>query len=276
MPGPSYRVGIRIAHLIPLGAPIDERVFPRLVHTVQRLASEAQARWVAYALGTPLPDGKVITPRSGSYARSIQVRALGLFGAEIYSHLAYASAIEEGTAARDLKQILATSRRVRISKHGRRYLVIPFRWGTPGTVTFGRQTLPQAVHEWWRANRERTAVVGRRREPAVNPPGGTVNRYVWGWGDRLRRADLARLGVGAEQARRLAGMVNLRKPDARGGAAHSKYLTFRTMSEDSSGWLRPAVPGRWPARTVARWLDPRARRAIGAAVEADVRALASL
>jgi hypothetical protein len=56
---------------------------------------------MAYASGAPLPDGKVISPGTGEYARSTQLCQIGEFSAEVYSNLARAAAIEE-----DVKRLL--------------------------------------------------------------------------------------------------------------------------------------------------------------------------
>ena len=42
------------------------------------------------------------------------------------------------------------------------------------------------------------------------------------------------------------------------------------MSEGSSGWIAPAQPGKYPARTVAETLQPVAERLFQEAVQKDV------
>jgi hypothetical protein len=54
----------------------------------------------------------------------------------------YARALEDGY---DMKQNLHTSNKVRISKEGKVYLIIPFRHGTPGTV--GIKPMPIDVYQ---------------------------------------------------------------------------------------------------------------------------------
>jgi hypothetical protein len=43
------------------------------------------------------------------------------------------------------------------------------------------------------------------------------------------------------------------------------------MVEGSSGWIAPAKPGRYPAKTTADELRPVAEKAFARAVEDDVR-----
>ena len=194
------------------------------------------------------------------------------------SGLAYAEAIEKGSPQRDLHRILSSSLRVRVSKKGLRYLIIPFRWGTPGTVTMGH-SMPQAVHDWWQAGRTTSAVTGLFRRPSGTGAYDiatrelvTVPAWRYRWGDRLGTADLHAMGASAQQTKRMAGMVNFRKPAAVGGKAHSQYVTFRTMVEGSPGWISPAQRGEWPAKLTAEKLTPTAEQVIRAAAEADIQA----
>ena len=79
------------------------------------------------------------------------------------------------------------------------------------------------------------------------------------------------MGITGQAAKRMAGMTNFRQPGGRGGGAHSQYLTFRVMSEDSSGWKAPAIPGQYPAKITAEHLRPMAEPAFKKALEEDVR-----
>ncbi|CAB4137253.1 hypothetical protein UFOVP326_15 [uncultured Caudovirales phage] len=273
----EFRISVSLSALIPWGGAVTADMFPHLAHAVRTIAEAAHRQWVAYASGMPLPSGKVISSRTGEYARSIQLRQTGPFSAEVYSALPYARAIEEGTPARDLKRMLNSSFKVRVSAKGKRYLIIPFRWNTPNSV-LGR-AMPQAVHDWWQApTLARSAIVGTYRR--VSGTGAmsvktrdpvTVAGWKYRWGSRLTPDVLEALGITGPAAKRMAGMVNFRKPNARGGAAHSKFLTFRVMVEGSSGWVVPAQEGRWPARTVAQQLAPVAEQAFRRAMEEDVK-----
>ena len=268
---------IRVAIVVPLGAGLDARTLPNLAAAVARLADKGQEMWQAYAAGGPLPDGKRIHSRSGTYLKSIQVRQLGELSYEVYSDLPYADAIERGSPARDLKRMLDTSAKVRMSKAGKRYLIIPFRWGTPGTTGFGANVMPTAVHEIARALApSRVIGMGSR----VSGHGGydvvtrkpmTVAQRRYSWGDRLQASAISAAGVHGTPQRRMAGMVKMQGHDQK-GSKQTSYLTFRNMVEGSPGWLAPARDGLWPARTVARKLFPAAEEIIKAAVAADVQA----
>ena len=247
------------------GGPVE---LTELKAAVEAVTLEARRLWVSYAEGAPLPDGKVIHARSGGYARSIATRQTGEFSGEVYSELPYADAIENGSPARDLKRMLDSSLKVRLTKDGRRYLIIPFRWQTPGSIGGGNVMTP-AVHGWWR-RQERSHVTGEYQRPSGTGAYDihtrqliTVPQKKYFWGARLGEGD-------AGATKHMAGMVNFRQPGAKGGAAHSQYITFRTMVEGGKGWNAKAVEGKHPARSVADMMRPVAEERFGEAVKRDI------
>jgi hypothetical protein len=267
MAGPVYSISVSIPAIGGGGGGAAE--FPNLAHAVKTVAEAAQAQWVAYASGAPLPGGQSVNPRSGTYARSIMLRQTGAFAAEVYSDLSYAEAVETGAKARDLKEMLRSSGKTRRTKDGRLYLVIPFRWSQQGSVGSGPgNQMPAAVQNWWRGKAPSHVVsMGTR----VSATGATVPQANYRWGDRLGQGDLARLGIGGTAARRMQGMVNFRAVGKKGGASHSSFVTFRTMVEGASGkWIAPAKPGKYPARTTAQQIRPVAERAFAEAVRRDL------
>jgi hypothetical protein len=276
----EFRISVELGHLLPPDTPVNADVFPTLASAVKRVAETAHGLWVSYASGAPLPDGKVINNRTGEYQRSIMLRETGPFSAVVESDLAYAKSIEEGSPARDMKRMLTSSLKVRISERGDRYLIIPFRWNHPGSVM--GQNMPVAVHNWWSVQkRASSSITGTYRR--VSGTGAldihthsvlTVAGWRYQWGKRLGGNDLANLGINPSHGigKQMAGMVNFRRPGGTGGSSHSQFITFRVMSERSVGkWIVPAQPGKWPARTVAQQLQPIAEQAFAAAVEEDIR-----
>ena len=273
----TFRIQIDVASLIPTNInAVNASTFPALALAVDRVAGSAQTMWLDYAGGATLPDGRSMNPRTGRYRRSIQRAERGPFAAEIYSKLPYADVLEKGGPARDLKRMLDTSFKVRVNKKGRRYLIIPFRHDTPGATTEGRP-MPKAVHELWQGMARSNVTGFGERQSGTGAYGIHTRRPImvatrkYRWGDRLTKAQLAGAGVFGTQQRHLAGMVNLRNPTGRGGQSHSQYLTFRVMSEDSSGWIARARKGYWPAKSTADRLKPVAEKLFTEAVKADLR-----
>lgn len=255
--------------------PSGKLLFPHLAYAVEQVAAAAHAKWIGYAQGAPLPDGKPIKARSGAYLKSIKIEQTGPLRWSIFSDAPYASAIEYGTQPYDMKKALATSPRVRRTKDGTRYLIIPFRWGTAGTATFGRNTMNAPEHALAKQLAP-SHITGTGTRPSGNYPGQTVPQHGYHWGGRLSHGDLKQAGLRgltfaqAKRARNLIGMVKFQQPDS---SKHSQYLTFRVMSEKSNGWIRPAVPGRYPLRSAVRAIKPEAEKVFQAALQKDVDAI---
>lgn len=249
-------------------------LFPNTLSAIAGLAEAAQARWIAYASGEPLPDGRVVKRNTGAYASSIKIKS-NISGDTIqyliYSDDPKAVWLEEGTDAFDMKQVLATSKKVRISREGKKYLVIPFRFGTRGSLAVGSyrgREMPQPVQTWW-LKRQSSMITGSFQAPNQNGS-GTVTRYRYKWGDRLTAKDVADLGLDPESkpGRHMVGMVRMRNPES--AALGSSYLTFRTMSEASDGWIRPPLPAYRVAGAVTDWLETIYPALLDAALQADV------
>ena len=265
----ALNISIDLGHLIPPDAGVDKS-FPHLAFAVRKITERGLGIWQGYASGAPLPGGEIIHSRSGRYMRSIQEKSTGPFSSEIYSELPYAKGIERGMPARDMKKMLDSSSKVRISKKGKRYLIIPFRHGTPGSNF--RNVMPVEVHEMWRGMKS-SRVTGQRHE--VSATGAIdiktrrparVSRRTYKWGDRMKAEQLLSAGVTGRKMRHMEGMVNFKSQD--GG--HSSYMTFRVMSEGSSGWLAKARAGYFPAKATADRIRPEAEKAFTEAVKYDV------
>jgi hypothetical protein len=300
----EFRIRVDLGHLLP-GGSAGDLAFPNLSHAVAALVDRCEDQWKRYASGEPLPSGKTIGVRSGQYLRSIMSRMDGPYSGEVYSRLAYAETIERGAPAWDMRSLLGSSLKVRINKKGGRYLIIPFRHDT-GNAMSGGKPMPDEVRRWWQ-DKSASFVLHVDRRPVHSDLAGntpklehqvhafrrddimehgpllTVARRNYWYGDRLTRGDLAAMGRGASSftglaganKKRYEGMLNFRQPGKTGGAAHSQYITFRVLSENSrpGSWMQKAREGYWPARTTADMFRPIAEDIFGKAIEADVMAL---
>jgi hypothetical protein len=265
----SYSISVPLAPIVPSGFRLDGGSLQTLSYAVERVAQATHARWVSFAQGTPLPDGQTIRTRNSDYAHSISLRQTGEFSAQVYSELPEAEGHETGFPARDLKKMLDTSAKTRVfAKSGKRYLIIPFAHGTPGSQVVGNP-MPQAVHGWWKG-KTASSITSVGRRPSQTIPGVFVPKRDYSWGDRLKKGDLTALGITGVTAKRTAGMVNFKRPGGKGGGSHSTFITFRTMVEGSSGWIVPAKPGRYPAKTAADEMRPVAEKAFKQALEDDL------
>jgi hypothetical protein len=197
----------------------------------------------------------------------------------------YAKALEDGFDSYDMKKMLQTSEKVRISKDGKRYLIIPFRHGIPGTVGF--RPMPKEIYDQAKGLRH-SITEGTFREGSVrhaitmddaqllkshNPK--QVIRNTYSWGDRLKDVDWA-LEKAHHKSNIYEGMVRFqnnpnvnrarfdsgkfilsenKSTDFKGN--YSSYFTFRIMHEDSTGWIHPGMkPMKILAETVERIKQP--------------------
>lgn len=266
--------GIGVDLDIPDNAPFTADALPNLAAAVRRMTLLAHQEWTEYALGKQLPSGMVIQNRTGEYARSIAIRETGPFSGEVFTVLRYARAIEEGSPQHDMKRMLDSSFKVRLTKDGRRYLIIPFR--------HDRFNTPDEVLDWWKG-KDTSRVTGKFRR--VSGTGAyniqtrklmTVPGWRYNWGARLGKTDLAGMGITGQGAKRLEGMVKFANPGGRGNppkGSHSQLVTFRVMVEGSKGWIAKATPGKYPARTVAEQIRPLVEQTFRDAVTEDIKGM---
>jgi len=175
--------------------------------------------------------------------------------------LPYAIVIEEGRPQLDMLPHYLVSSKTRVSKKGKPYLVIPFRHGTPGSVTFGSDVMPEEVHQVVKS-REFGA---SRRLPRIyfspNIHGRPATRYTYKWGSRYSAGEnqLMHIPEGKNWASgKYEGMVKMERP---GSTRHMEYMTFRTASAESrlrdpNAWVLPAVTGKYVAETALNQMAP--------------------
>lgn len=237
-----------------IGPAINEKVAPLMNQAVRAVAMATQAKWQESVMRAKLWSGE-----KDAYVKSIKVEMTGPFSAFVSADYKHAPEIETGRPPRDLKKMLDTSMKVRVSKKGVRYLIIPFRHGVPGSNT---NPMPPDIYRQAKALTAST-VVGqtkrlsgadawdiKTRKPAM------VNQNIYKWGGRL---------TGDNIPRNQQGMVRFNTSTP--GTKRSTYLTFRVMSQKSSGWIVPAQPGQFIAKKVADEMRPKAEAAFAEAVK---------
>lgn len=276
----SFHISLQLPSVDQLVKVINGATFPLAAQAVRAIASETAFRWKESVARASLWQGEK-TP----YIQSIKVRMLSDLSAEVYSDYKYAQEIEEGRPPRDLKLMLNTSTKVRTTKDGRRFLVVPLRKNSPGNAALA-PAMPMSVYELAkemipsevtsigaRPAGETTILsptTGMFPSPSQNPFLSStatqkplmVVKASYAWGGRLTRKDLAAAGASKQDQRLYAGMVRMKV--STGG---SQYLTFRTMMEGSSGWVTKPVPGKHIAQKVAQQMQPLATAAISEAMK---------
>lgn len=203
------------------------------------------------------------THSQGGYARSL-VEGVKYpfqndpFHARIEPKGKIAYYLEKGVQPFDLKKMLQTSNKVRISKDGKKYLVIPFRHGTPGSKTL--PPMPEEVYKEAR-NLKESAITGTFREGIVkqaksyeeaemlrqnNPD--RVRRNIYAWGEKIEGLGGIYEGMYRFQKNPTINRMNFDMgkftglTNTTGNVINSShYMTFRVMIEDGGGWMHPGI-----------------------------------
>ncbi|EJG5414268.1 hypothetical protein NAD41_000869 [Salmonella enterica] len=257
---------------------VTKEVFPYMSQAVDIVGKQVAARWVEGVYEAKLWSGE-----KDAYAQSIAWKMTGDFTGVVEASYKYAKEIEEGRPARDLKRMLGTSLKVRRTKTGSRFLVIPFRHNI--------KTMPPGLYAQAKAL-EASKVTGmtQRRSGEItnlSPKTGMspakiqtqflsnpkthgpmmVNQAKYQWGGRLAAGYFGPNQKGKTDI--AAGMV--RFDTSSGKQKSSAYMTFRIMSEKSQGWIVPQQPGQFIARKVVDAIQPEAEKLFSKAMAMDVK-----
>lgn len=231
--------------------------FPRTAAAVRDATFFVQRTWLQAASGREVSyQGRTFTIKrgSGDYAKSIEHGLTYPDGGDelsgrVTADSAHAQAIEEGSPPRDMKPGLLSGSKARRSKDGGVYNIIPFRHGTPGSVTM--DAMPAEVYQQAK-NFARSRITGSRVEP--NAHGIPVRRNTYQWGQRLAPTDNGwRSRIKPEEhtythtTSVFSGMVKM------GNRGHSQFLTFRVVSSKSpsNSWWSPGTDPKPVAAAVA-------------------------
>lgn len=243
--------------LAQLTATINNRVLPQISEGVKAITQQLHLDWIeAVARATELWSGE-----RDEYRSSIDMKITGPYSGLVWTDYKYAAEIETGRPARDLKKMLDTSSKVRVSKKGRRYLIIPFRQSTPGSASPS-----MAPHVYKLAKALKPSYVkggGSRPSGLIASDVKTrrqmmVPRNIYQWGDRLPAGLVPKLQK-RHKTDPAAGMVRF-DATTPGGRRYSTYMTFRVMAEGSTGWVIGPQPGLNIVKGVVDRLAPIAEK----------------
>jgi len=257
----TYKITLSSAAKMEMSAGVVAALGPMLNQAVNGIAQATAANWIE-----AIHRAKMWSGEKDAYAKTITYRMTGEFSAIVESDYKAAEEIESGRPARDLKKMLNTSNKVRTSKDGTRYLIIPMRHSMESLKSTSVNTMdgPKSAYLIAKALTP-SSIVGqgkrvsgtgaydiKSRKPVM------VNQNKYKWGASLDRAD-------EEMPKNLKGMYRFNTSTK--GAPRSTYLTFRVMSEKSRGWIIPAQPGQHIAQGVAERMQSVANDAFTEAVK---------
>lgn len=256
----SYSISIDLGPKLDVVGVINAQVAPMLNQAVRAVAQATASNWQAAVMRAKLWSGE-----KDAYARTIRWEMKGDFSAVVWSDYKFVEDIETGRPPRDLKRMLQTSMKVRTTKSGTRYLIIPFRHNASALQNTPINTMSGQTSAYDLAKAlSPSKIVGHSRRLSgtgawslkTQAP-ATVRQRSYSWGGRLDAKD-------EEIPRNLRGMVRMDTSTA--NQKRSTYLTFRVMSEKSRGWIVPAQPGQYIAKGVSDSMRPKAEAAFAEAV----------
>ncbi|MGR9108257.1 MAG: hypothetical protein ACU843_15155 [Gammaproteobacteria bacterium] len=261
-----YTLSIDI-DLAPLQQEILSKAASEVTQGIRKTAELGAAMWRERVMGAKLWEGE-----KKAYIEAIKWEMDGPLAAEIYvddREFDLAGEIEKGRPEKDLKSMLRTSHKIRISaskKHrGQRYLIIPFRHNTPGNSAHA-SAMPDEVYAQAKSLKAtRLLSPGSVNAPTrVSGSGHVVAKHSYSWGGRLKTG-LVEKQKSNHSTDIYAGMV--RTDTSSGKQKSSTYLTFRVMGEWSDGWVVAPRSGLFIAKQVAEDLKPVLSKTMDKAVE---------
>lgn len=274
----NYRISLDLGAKMDLSKGINAALMPLVNQAVNGIAQATASRWIESVQRAKLWSGE-----KDAYAKTITYRMTGDFSAIVESDYRYAQDIETGRPARDLKKMLNTSMKVRRTKDGTRFLVIPMRHNVsamPAAVASAAKMLSASTitaQSQRRAGELTGFSLGhgmvpmsekrQRRSPFAKDTATKqdvmVTKNHYNWGAKLMAGSMGPNPKG--KVDRFAGMYRFDTSSAK--AKSSTFLTFRVMSEKSKGWIIPAQPGQHIASDVAQEMQPVAEAFINEAVK---------
>lgn len=241
-------------------ANITPKQLPATEAALKKISAEAAETWRSWARGRTMPSGDRIMSNTGDYAASIKARRLdqgNAIGYEVYTDSPIHDYLEDGTKSRDMKTMIARSKRARLAAAGHKYLIIPFRHNVanpkPGggeVSRAGEMKVPLRIQQFFQRGTPSRPI--RRFIERQVQGGQGVTRFQNRWGTRLppqivgRAPNTALLGQRSKVASKYTwrsglfdGMVHFAGFKGR----HGSYMTFRTMSQNSpaNSWIHPGI-----------------------------------
>ncbi|WCD43981.1 hypothetical protein ECML606-1_000030 [Escherichia phage ECML-606-1] len=267
----DYSIQINLGSTMDILGTINKEVFPYLHQAVNAVGNKVAQKWKKEVLESDLWSGE-----KDKYAKSISWQMTGDFSGYVEATYKWAEEIESGRPERDLKKMLNTSLKVRRTKSGKRFLVIPFRHNVKDMPDelYAQAKALEASKVTGQTQRRSGEITFLSRKTGMQPakrqtPFLTnvkthgpmmVNQSQYKWGGRIHAGYFGPNPKG--KVDHAAGMV--RFDTSSGKQKSSDYMTFRIMMEGQQGWVVKPQPGKWIARKVRDDMAPKAAEAFKA------------
>jgi len=269
----DYSIQINLGSTMDILGIINKEVFPYLHQAVNAVGNKLAQNWQEEVYKAKLWSGE-----KDQYAKSISWQMTGDFSGYVEATYKWAEEIESGRPERDLKKMLNTSLKVRRTKSGKRFLVIPFRHNVKDMPDelYAQAKALEASKVTGQTQRRSGEITFLSRKTGMQPakrqtPFLTnvrthgpmmVNQAQYKWGGRIHAGYFGPNPKG--KVDHAAGMV--RFDTSSGKQKSSAYMTFRIMMEGQQGWVVKPQPGQWIARKVRDDMAPKAEEAFKAAM----------
>lgn len=243
----DYTINLDFSNTTMGMAQVNKIISDRIHQAVGLAAQSIYATWADKVMKAP----GIWHPERIAYVKSLQWSYTGEHSARIWTENKTAEEIETGRPARDLKRMLRTSSKTKISKKGLLYLIIPFRHGTPGNGAHA-PAMPSDIYKIvGDKNFKKSKVLSSSYSHVGNAIDGSAALINWTrlyqWGSRLGAGNAPK-AKDHHATDIYAGMM--RFDTSTGKSKSSSYLTMRVMTERSTGWIIGAKPGQFIARDV--------------------------
>ncbi len=201
-------------------------------------AKKIAGSWRAYGVKKEsLPSVPDMVKPSRNYSSGVNIKKEDDLNYVVTNKSKSAPLLEYGTSPFDMKKTHPYGKRSRVServdpktgiKERVPYLIIPFRWGSPNTVTF-RNTMTEDIHSIVR--RLKKSFEQEETTFSENWAGEMQERKTYNWGDSISDNDLGNAN----------GMKRMSS-----GSKSSTYFTFRIISAKSpqSSWINKGIKAR--------------------------------
>lgn len=218
-------------------------IMPRTKAAFDMASKLIQKSWQNWAMGGSVAGAADIRSPNPNLMRSIKIRRIGDFDVSIETDSPYMDRIEQGSPEIRMKEVpnWIQGKKSRVSKKGKPFLIIPFRWGTPHGSGRGRahfsNTIPQSLYALIKEKKFKTSKKTGEVHIEKNWQGDDVQRADYTWGDRVKFEDILDAAGDEGVSSNAVGMVRMQ------ANPQSTYFTFRVISADSKApWIRKAIP----------------------------------
>lgn len=241
--------------------------FPNTVKVFGQMAQQTQRVWQGWAMGNSVEGIQNIRKPSGKLAQSIKLESNGAFDYTVSTDSPEMVKIQNGRPEIDMKDLNSPwmkSRKTRVNKKNKPYLIIPFSWTTRKAAV--RNVVPMQIVKLLKKRDISTVLLSQdptKKEP--NRYGEMIPRASYQWGGRVS-PDESVMENGYD-----SGMVRM-WDSAYDTSVHGKYFTFRVLSvlSPADSWIQKPIEPIDVTGTIARNMQPVIEKNVQEALETDL------